>query len=255
MRFLRALYLSVYDALREDFTYHASALTLQLLLVLAPMLLFFVTLSFYTPLVDFEKLEAFLEREMPSQTSTILRELLKVKEHGKTVSLFSLFLSYFFSVNFVRKVSRSFYYIVEERHLKRSNLFFLVSLPIWFLLFGISVSVLFSLSVYLKAKLPGMLKTLPDLFASVPVMATVFALYVAFIRAKRKEAYLLAILIVFLGTFLLQFLFTLYTAYIFKGSILYGSLSTVILFLLWLNANFTVLLIGARFIERYDSLP
>jgi len=246
--------MALYDAFRDDYTYHASALTLQLLLVLAPMLLFLTALSLYAPFLDLNKLEELLERELPAQTGVVLKELMRVKEQAKTVSVFSLALSYLFSVNFVRKLSKSFSYVVEDRHLKRSNLFFLLSLPVWFLLFGASVSLFFSLSVYLKARLPGALKLLPDLVASLPVLATVLSIYASFIKVERKEALLYAIFLVFVGTFALQFLFTLYTAHVFKGSILYGSLSTVILFLLWLNANFTVLLIGARFIERYDAL-
>jgi len=44
--------------------------------------------------------------------------------------------------------------------------------------------------------------------------------------------------------FLLQLGFTWYIVHIFKGSVLYGSLSTVIVFLLWINLLFLTILFG-----------
>ncbi|NPB08193.1 MAG: hypothetical protein GXN96_04610 [Aquificae bacterium] len=254
MRFLRALFLSLVDAFREDFSYHASALTLQFLLVLAPMLIFFTAITSLTPFVNFQTIQEFIEREFPSQTHAVLKEIFKVKQYGKVASFLSLILSYLFSVNFVKKLSRSFTYVVGELHRKRGELFLSFFLPVLLVLLGLSVSLFFSVSLFLKVYMKGVFSFVPDLVSSLPVFLTVLVLYTSFVKVRSPKILLLAGGFVFLGVFLLQALFTLYTSYIFKGSLLYGSLSSIILFLLWLQANFLLILVGARLITRYESL-
>jgi len=254
-KFLKAFVLSLADAFREDFSYHASALTLQFLLVLAPMLIFFMAVSSLAPFVDFKTIEEFLKKEFPFQTHAVLKEVFRVKQYGKVASLLSLVLSYYFSVNFVRKLSRSFIYIVGDSHRKRGEMLLSFLLPLVLIFLGLSVSFFFSVSLFLKVYMKGFLSFFPDLVSSLPVFLTVLILYGSFVRVKNLRVIFLSGLLVFLGVFLLQALFTLYTSYIFKGSLLYGSLSSIVLFLLWLQANFLIILIGARLITRYESLP
>jgi len=53
--------------------------------------------------------------------------------------------------------------------------------------------------------------------------------------------------------FVSQSLLSWYVANLFKGSLLYGSLSTVVIFLLWINILFLILLGGARMIYRLSK--
>ncbi|WP_461829347.1 YhjD/YihY/BrkB family envelope integrity protein [Aquifex sp.] len=253
-RGLKALYLSLYDAVKEDFSYHASALTLQLLLVLAPMFVFFTAIIAHTPYLDIQKIERFIVEHFPSQTHKILNEIFKIQKYGNIASAVSLALSYFFSVGFIKKIAKSFSYIVEDRFKKKHEFFFWIFLPVSLVLFGILSSIFFSVSVFLKIHFKDMPKILPDVVSSLPFFLFILILYLSFVRIDRKVSLLFSGLFVFGVSVLLQYLFTLYTSYIFKGSVLYGSLSSVVLFLIWLNVNFIVILVGARYIYRYETL-
>ncbi len=251
---LKALYLAFYDAFREDFSYHASALTLQLLLVLAPMFVFFTAVITHAPFIDLKKTEEFIVEHFPEQTHVILNEIFKLQKYGNIASAISLMLSYFFSVSFIKKVARSFYYVVGEKFKKKHEFFFWISLPFGFVLFGILTSLFFSISVYLKIHFKGIPRLLPDIVSFFPFFFFVLMLYVSFIKIEKKHSLILSGIFTFVASVLLQYLFTLYTSYIFRGSVLYGSLSSIVLFLIWLNVNFIVILVGARYIYRYDNL-
>ena len=250
----KALYLSLYDAIKEDFSYHASALTLQLLLVLAPMFVFFTAIITHTPFMDIKKIESFIVEHFPKQTHVILNEIFKVKKYGNVASVVSLAVSYFFSVNFVKKISRSLYYVVGEKFKKKHEFFFWISLPLGLIFFGFLSSFFFSVSVFLKIYFKEIPKILPDIVSSLPFFVFIILLYLTFIEIRKKLSLLLTGIFVFVAGVLLQYLFTLYTSFLFKGSVFYGSLSSIILFLLWLNINFIVVLVGARYIYRYENL-
>ena len=253
-KIFKALYLAFYDAFKQDFSYHASALTLQLLLVLAPMFVFFTAVITHTPYMDLKKIEQFIVENFPTQTHTILNEIFKVQKYGNIASAVSLALSYFFSVSFIKKVARSFFYVVEDRFRKKHEFFFWIFLPVSFVFFGILSSFFFSISVFLKIHFKELPKLLPDIVSSFPFFLFILLLYISFIKIEQKLSLLFSGLFVFITNVLLQYLFTLYTSYIFKGSVLYGSLSSIVLFLIWLNVNFIVILIGARYIYRYETL-
>ena len=251
---LKALYLSFYDAFRLDFSYHASALTLQLLLVLAPMFVFFTAIITHTPYMDLKKIEQFIVEHFPRQTHTILNEIFKVQKYGNIASAVSLALSYFFSVSFIKKIARSFYYVVEDKFRKKHEFFFWIFLPISFVFFGILSSLFFSISVFLKLHFKEIPKFLPDVVSSLPFFFFIIVLYISFIKIEKKLSLLFSGMFIFFTNVLLQYSFTLYTSYIFKGSVLYGSLSSIVLFLIWLNVNFIVILVGARYIYRYETI-
>ena len=251
---IKALYLASYDAFKEDFSYHASALTLQLILVLAPMFVFFTAIITHTPYMDLRKIEQFIVEHFPQQTHTILNEIFKVQKYGNIASVLSLALSYFFSVSFIKKMARSFYYVVEDRFRKKHEVFFWIFLPVSFVFFGILSSLFFSISVFLKIHFKGIPKLLPDVVSSFPFFLFIILLYISFIKIEKKLSLIFSGIFVFIANVLLQYLFTLYTSYIFKGSLLYGSLSSIVLFLIWLNINFIIILVGARYIYRYETI-
>ncbi len=251
---LKALYLSLYDAVKEDFSYHASALTLQFLLVLAPMFVFFTAIIAHTPYLDIQKIEQFIVEHFPRQTHTILNEIFKIQKYRNIASIVSLALSYFFSVSFIKKVAKSFSYVVEDRFKKKHEFFFWIFLPVSLVVFGILSSIFFSISVFLKIHFKGIPKILPDVVSSLPFFLFILILYLSFIKVERKLSLFFSGVFVFVVSVTLQYLFTLYTSYIFKGSVLYGSLSSIVLFLIWLNVNFVVILTGARYIYRYETL-
>ncbi len=251
---VKALYLSFYDAFKQDFAYHASALTLQILLVLAPMFVFFTAIITHTPFMDLTKIEQFIVEHFPKQTHTILNEIFKIQKYGNIASVVSLALSYFFSVSFIKKVAKSFHYVVEDKFRKKHEIFFWIFLPISFVFFGILSSLFFSISVFLKLHFREVPKFLPDIISSMPYFLFILVLYISFIKIEKKFSLLFSGLFVLFTSIFLQYLFTLYTSYIFKGSVLYGSLSSIVLFLIWLNVNFIVILIGARYIYRYETI-
>ncbi|AAC06719.1 YhjD/YihY/BrkB family envelope integrity protein [Aquifex aeolicus] len=251
-KLLNALFLCLWDAFRYDYSYHASALTLQLLLVLAPLIVFLAALSSYLGFIKLDLLEEVLREHFPKQTHAVIAEILKAKEQGKTASLISLLVSYFFSVNFVKKIAKSLSYVVERKKRDVHEVFFWVGFPILLVLFSFVTGMSFYVSILLKTYFKG-IGFLSNLASSLPLLFLVISLYWSFIKINRKISLLISSFLVYFFASLLQYIFTLYTVYVFKGSVLYGSLSTIVLFFLWLNFNFLLFLVGARFIERYES--
>ena len=251
-KLLNALILSFWDAFRQDYTYHASALTLQLLLVLAPLTVFIAALSSYLGFIKLNLLEELLREHFPKQTHAIIAEILKAKEQGKTASLISLLVSYFFSVNFVKKIAKSLSYVVEKNVRSVHEVFFWIGFPVLLVLFSFITGASFYVSIVLKTYLKEA-GILSHLASSLPLLFLVISVYWSFIKVNKKLSLLISSLVVYFFASLLQYIFTLYTIYVFRGSVLYGSLSTIVLFFLWLNFNFVLFLVGARFIERYEN--
>jgi len=251
-KLINGLILSFWDAFRYDYSYHASALTLQLLLVLAPLTVFVAALSSYLGFIKLNLLEELLREHFPKQTHAVITEILKAKEQGKTASIISLLVSYFFSVSFIKKIAKSLSYVVEERVRTVHEVFFWIGFPVLLTLLSFVTGASFYISIVLKTHLKEA-GFLSHMVSSLPLLFLIISVYWSFIKIEKKISLFISSFLVYLFASLLQYLFTLYTVYVFKGSVLYGSLSTIVLFFLWLNFNFVLFLIGARFIERYES--
>ncbi|GAB6065365.1 YhjD/YihY/BrkB family envelope integrity protein [Aquifex pyrophilus] len=254
MKFLRAFLLSLYYTFKEDYSYHASALSLNFLLVLSPMLVFFTAISVYLPFVDVSVVEEFLKKELPERTHVLVDELLKAKKYGTVASGVSVVLAYYFSVNFLKKLHRSFKWVVPDKTRSTKELLMWVALPLGLVIFSVVYPLFVSALLILKRLFPENIVKFSEVLSALSFSSLVILLYVFFLRIGKKRNLGLLFLFIFLGSFTLQKLFTYYTIYIFKGSVLYGSLSGIFLFFLWLNFNFTLILTGAKLLELYESL-
>ncbi len=253
MRFLKALFLSLYYTFREDYSYHASALSLNFLLVLSPMLVFFTAISVHLPFVDVSVVEDFLKKELPERTHVLIDELLKAKKYGTVASGVSVVLAYYFSVNFLKKLHRSFKWVVPQKTRTTKEILMWIALPLGLIIFSVVYPLFVSALLILKKFFPENIVKFSEVLSALSFSSLVILLYLFFLKINRKRNIGLIFLFIFLGSFILQKLFTYYTIYLFKGSLLYGSLSGIFLFFLWLNFNFTLILTGAKLLELYDS--
>lgn len=252
-RVLKVILLSAYDAFNKDFSYHASALSLQLLLVFSPFVIFITSILSYFPIFNLERIETYIEKTVPEKASVIIKEIFKVKKHSKTASIVSILISYFFAVGFLKKFKRAFSYIAPEKTREPPEFFYWIYLPFIFFVFGLFISLTFPVSVALKVLLKGYLKFIYDFVATFPLFILLVIFYTTFLKVKAKKFLLFSSFFIYILLIILNFLFTFYASYIFKGSILYGSLSSLVLFFIWLNLNFLLVLLGARMIYRYEK--
>lgn len=254
-KFLKAFLLTAGDILRGGYTYHSGALTYHFLLSLAPLTIVLVNLLSLLPAMDPRKIGEITDRIFPQYTLKIVHEILEVQRRSKETSALALLLSYFFSVGFVKHIGRAFSLVSEGKMGEKREVFYWVFMPVFLLGVVALISLSFFLSVYLKFILPKGFALLIEVFYILPGTVTVFLLYLSFLKVKKNLfSLLLSSFIVATLLYIMQFVFSFYLAKIFKGNILYGSLSSVVVFLLWMNLIFLALLFGARLIYREENL-
>ncbi len=253
-RFLKAFFLSVFDIFDKGYTYHSGALAFQMLLSLVPLMIIAVNLVPLLPFVDFYKLEELLIKWFPEHAQKVMYELLELQRRGTKTSIIALALSYFFSVGFMKKLGMSIGFVTEDKFRERGELFFWFFMPLLLLVGVILFSLTFFLSIYLKVLFPEIFPLLVDMVYILPLGVIILVLYVSFLHVNLSFSLFLVSYMTAGTIALVQWGFTWYVSYVFKSSVVYGSLSTVILFLMWLNVLFLTFLLGARILFRLKSL-
>ncbi len=253
-RLSKALLLTFFDLLRQNYLYHSGALTYHFMLSIAPLTIVLIHLISFLPFFEISRVEPFLDRLFPQYTSRVIHEIIQVQQKGTQTSFLALGVSYVFSVGFLRNLSKAFSYVSEDLLGGKREVFYWFLMPLLMIALVLIISLSFFLSVYIKLVLPKSLSTFADLFYILPGALVILTLYVSFLKRKvNPVALVLTSLLVSLGMFILQSAFTWYVAKVFKGSLIYGSLSTVVAFLLWINLIFLSLLLGARLIYRFEN--
>lgn len=254
-RFLKALILSFVDVFRKGFMYHSGALTYHFILSVAPLSLVLLNLLSLLPAVDPEKLRDFLMHVTPDYASKVVGELLEFRQKGKETSILALSLSYFFSVGFVKQLGRSFTFVTDGLMGAKGEIFYWFFMPALLLVTVIVIFATLSLSIFLKFVLPLKVSLLLEVFYVTPIAVVSYLIYRSFAPKKKEDfVFTWASLTVAILFYLLQLAFSWYVVNIFSKNLLYGSLTTLIAFLLWVNFNFLILLLGARIIYRFKML-
>jgi membrane protein len=254
MRLFKVALLSLFDVIRHNYAYHSGALTYHFMLSMAPMTIVLLNLISFLPVLDIEKVEATLENMLPQYTGVVVREILEVQKRSHETSLIALSLAYFFSVGFIKYLGRAFSFVSDGRLGGKRELFYWVFMPVFLLGAILVILTFFFLSLFVKVMIPKDYIYLIDLIYMFPGTVVVAILYKSFLKSEITLLRLITTsLYISALMFLTQLAFTWYIANLFRGSLLYGSLSTVIVFLLWINLIFLTLLYGARMLSRLEE--
>ncbi len=250
-RFLSSFFLSLIDLFRESYTYHSGALTYHFMLTMAPLTIVLLNLLSFLPMVDMGELERVVDRLFPQYTNRVIHEILEVQRRSKETSFIALGISYFFSVGFIKYVGRALSFVSEGRMGEKKEIFYWLFMPIFLLAVVAVISAYFFLSIYIKLVVPRTYSLIADASSVIPMTLILFLVYVSFLKEGIGLLKLMLVsLLVSLIMLSIQFGFTWYIAHLFKGSLLYGSLSAVVVFLLWVNLIFLTMLFGGRLIYR-----
>ncbi len=250
--FLKVFLLTLWDTIRKNYFYHSSSLSFSFFLSLAPLSFILISFIDFIPNFDLNRFEIIIKQIFPSYATDIIGEILEVKDRRIKASLLAFLISYVFSVGFIRNTAKALSYVSEDFLGERKEWFYWILMPV-FLIGGLGIiSLSFMLSIYIKLAFP--LKLHVEIVYTLPGAVLFFFLYLSFL--KRKVSFLKLFGVSFflsLTLFLIQIVFSWYITHLFRGNLFYGSLSAVVVFLLWINTVFTVLLIGARLIYRMEK--
>jgi len=251
---LRLLFLTLFDGIRENYFYHSGALTYHFLLSLAPLAVVLFSFADLIPFLSIDRIESAVEQLFPRHTASILHEILEVRRRRTETSLLAFFLSYVFSVGFIRSMAKALSLVSEGVFGERREILYWLLMPLFLLGGAVILFGGFAISLYLKFVLPGGYRFAVELVYILPGTLLLLLLYLGFLRRRVSPIRLICVsLLISSSLFLLQLLFTLYITHIFRGNLLYGSLSSLIVFLLWTNLVFLLFLLGARLIFRLES--
>ncbi len=254
MNFFKVLIDSFYDLLRNNYAYHSGALTYQFLLAIAPLSIVLFNLLSLMPFIDTERIVEFVDNFLPQYTNKVIHEIITLQSHGKQASVIAVVLSYFFSVGFVKNLSKAFAFVSENTLGQKHELVYWITMPILLLVLVLILALFFFINLVIKMIVPLNYSFVIALtYISLGTLVLIF-IYITFLNKRIKVKHLLiSSFISSLLIFIAQTLFTWYVANIFRGSLLYGSLSTLVAFLIWSNLNFLVIIFGARLIYRLEN--
>ncbi len=248
---LKALLLSILDAVRENYTYHSGALTYHFLLSIAPLTIVLVNILSLLPAFDLEKLELTIDKVFPQYTLKVIHEIIEIQRRIKETSLIAILLSYVFSVGFIKHMGRALSLVSGGELGEKREPFYWIFMPVFLLGVIVAIFLTFLLSIYVKFVIPKGLSIFVDVVYVIPATVILFLLYRSFLRVSFGNLALLTIsFLISLLILLVQILFSWYIVNVFRGNLFYGSLSSIIVFLLWTNLIFLLLLLGARLIYR-----
>jgi len=196
--------------------------------------------------------ERVIRTLFPEYTHRVLNELLEVKDRAGRISVVGVIVSYLFSVNFMRTLNIAFSTVSEGTLKLQRGVTLWIILPVYLILGSLILSLSFGASLYLKIFLPSFMAKFVDIAYFLPGSALIFLVYASFYKIRRGllRVFIVSILIA-LAISISQVIFTWYLSTLFRGNIFYGSLTTIIIFLIWINFAFVLILLGARLIYYY----
>jgi len=118
---------------------------------------------------------------------------------------------------------------------ERKEILYWILMPLTLLMGSAVLLLSFALNLYLKFSLPAGYRSVIEFVYILPGSLLIFFLYLLFLKQR------------------IPFFTVWYIAEVFRGNLLYGSLSSVVIFLLWMNLVFFVFLLGARLIYRIEE--
>ena len=243
-----------YDILKKNYTYHSGALTYQFLLAIAPLSIVIFNLLSFLPFIDVDRITDFVDNFLPQYTNKVIHEIITLQSHGKQASIIAIALSYFFSVGFVKNLSNALAFVSENTLGRKRELIYWAVMPVLLLILTLIVVIVFFISIFVRLLIPSEYSILAWLLYLLLVMLVLLLLYTVFLNKRVRVKHLIfSSFVSALFIFMSQFLFSWYVSNVFKGSLIYGSLSTVIAFLIWSNLNFLIIILGARLIYRLET--
>mgnify|MGYP001626354772 FL=1 len=247
LRSIKYVFYTFYISIIEGYAYHASALTYSFTMVLGSLILFSSFFASFLPFFDFNKLIKYAVLLFPEHTEKVVLDILKFYKHRTSGSLLSLVLAYFFSVSFSKDLHKAFLYVLSETRSEKEWVFW-IKTPLILIIYTLMLSLFFFVSSLLKAYLGSYavyLFYLINFFAVFSLTALIYALFLPK-KYAFKDTYLGA-LFASIGLLVLNKIFSTFLVKFVKLNPLYGLMGSVLLFFIWINLSFTVILSGARF--------
>ena len=255
-RFTQALYLSSKNFLRQHGFLHSAGLTFYALLSFIPLIFLLISLA---GLIwgDTMLVQEFIQNKLailPWAKEIVILQLNKFLNLAPGLSWISFVFIFWTAGLFFNALQTSFKYIYNESNPKQ---YWRLPLP-WLIgpFMGISLIILMLfihiLSYVPKHFIPPGLT--PGIWTWLGFALLIFSLY-QILPQKRPSAG--ASFLLTLGLSLLSQLITKFFTHILwtqpNYSLIYGTLSSIILFLLWLNANMILILWGAHFLLEWKK--
>lgn len=245
----KALYLSVY----EGYTYHAASLTYNFLMVLGSLALFSNFIASFLPFFDFNRLAGYISRSFPQQAGGMILEIFEIYEHRVSGSIISVLMAYFFSVGFSKSIHRAFLYVLSQPYREKEYTFW-IKTPLLIVVYTFILSFIFLLMSVIKYYLMSFFSYVFYFLNFLSLWLVIFFVYYLFLPVGYSMLYLsLGALFVSISFFFLNRIFTLFVVKAILLNPLYGLMGSVILFLIWLNLSFTVLLAGAKYVQLIEK--
>ena len=250
---------------RRYFDHHvardSAALTYYLLFALFPLLIFLNNLVGLLSF-DFEGLLSELSAVIPRDVVDLLGQYLGYvsRVSSRTLLWFSLVFTVYFpyravnalfqSVRKAYAADRAVQFLRQQLRVLLYTVLFIVAIPLSILVSTIGHRVLDFISdyVYLSDRVIDLWSWLRFVILGAVLFAMIALLYVLALDAHSvRRGILPGVLVSLVAWIALSMLFSLYVERAARYSVIYGSIGTIIVLLLWLYLSATMLIMGAEF--------
>ena len=267
------------DYFLKGYGYHGAAVSYYILMSLVPLLIVLTVGASYIANIKEETIIRIIGALFPEVTQNFMTFAVKLLSEQRTFfGIFGFLVAFYFSTRLFTALHTALIYTFEGKEvgLKRTALVYILGVPIFkfLIIFIYIVSIVLSstLSILTNSIIWESLKNffqkigIGDIFLLVTNITNIVIFISFFIilfviyhyLAPREEKILKdTILVTFISSFLLfvtKELFNQFIVLAAKTNPLYGSLSGIFTFLLWLYIGFSIVIIGSRviyYLERY----
>ena len=274
-KFVKYIFLSLFDFFKKGFGYHAAAITFFTLMSLVPLFMVLTVLISYVFNTNTEFFIKIAQEFFPSITQEFLNFVLTLSNKRAIFGIAGFLISFFFASNIFTAMYTAFGYIFEnETTIKKSAFIRLFAIPAFiFILVLLYVSNLFistildiimsfSLWKYIEEIFGNlhieiileMITNISILIQSLTYFLMVFFIYKFLTPSEKNSLKEIFITSLFISSilYILKTLFTIYIIFSSKSNPIYGSLSGIFAFLAWLYISYGTILFGGRILYYFE---
>ncbi len=275
--FFASYYKAVIDYFRRGYGYHSASVSYYVLMSLVPLLIVITVGASYIAHIKEEAIIKIIGALFPEVTQEFILFTVKLLSEQRTFfGIFGFLLAFYFSTRLFTALHTALNHTFnKDSGFKRTALVYILGVPIFkfivIFIYIVSIVISSTLSILTNSLIWETLKNffykigIGDIFVLITNITNIVIFISFFIilfviyhfLAPREEKFLKdTILVSILSSFLLfttKELFNQFIALAAKTNPLYGSLSGIFTFLLWLYIGFSIVIIGSRTIYNLEK--
>ena len=272
-----AFFKAVFDFFLKGLGFYSAGITLYTLMSILPLFIVITVIISHIALLSEDSINYIFQKLFPSNTESFVSFLKEISDKSAIFGISSFLFAFYFASRIFGALHTGINHVFDEKNIpfKKVALIQILGVPVFILILIFIYLISFTLNilrnfvtstevwkyinlVFSSIKLEFILYLITDITKIIDIITfftVVFLIYKYFIPIKfpLKENLLISTLVALILV-LVKLGFSTYISFASKTNPIYGSLSGIFAFIMWIFLTYNVILIGARTIYHINKL-